>query len=79
MSEKLDSDQKFWLGFWCILGLVATVLLGCITTYHVKDLEARKALADKGYTALEVQCAVDSRLSDDPTCVLLGVKEVTKR
>ena len=68
----MNSDDKFWLGVWSVLG-TAVVSVSLISGYymHKNDLIIKEMVA-KGTPAIEIPCAFYNARGNLPICITIA-------
>jgi hypothetical protein len=68
-------ENKFWMGFNIIVGLIIIVLILSVTFYNNNKNTKVVELIKSGTPAIEALCAIDDSFGDNPTCVISAVKD----
>lgn len=71
----MNSDDKFWVCVWSIVGaVIATIVISIATYYHHKNIVINE-MVKNGISSIAALCALDDTIGNNPTCVILAVKE----
>jgi len=69
------NEGKFWLSFWAIVGVVILGITYLSTNYWM-DYNTKFVQAIKdGVNPMELMCATQDSMGDNPTCVILAAKK----
>jgi len=71
----MNSTDKFWIAQFGILGVVAIVIIFCITHYWEDHNTKIVHLIEKGVDPIKAMCAIQDDLHNHPVCIVRATKK----
>ena len=71
----MNNEQKFWIYFLGICGVVVIVITICITAYWTDHNRKIVQLIKNGVPPVEAMCALQDDYGKNPTCIVIATKK----
>ena len=60
----MNGEQKFWLGFWIVMGITLCVFSFIVYASHKHKDSIVQDMVEQGYSPIEARCAFAGSTSD---------------
>jgi len=71
----MNSTDKFWLGIWGLATIVTVIVVISITVACHNKNTVILEMVKTGMSPIAALCALDDTIGNNPTCVILAIKE----
>lgn len=71
----MDSNDKFWLGFFSVFSLAVVLIVFSSQCYYSKQADVALSMVKTGYSPTEAMCALQGNSGQNPECIILATKK----
>lgn len=71
----MDSEGKFWVSIWSVIGLVFLGVIFLSTSYWIDHNKKIVDLIGAGVDPVAAMCAMQDDYGTMPVCIILAVKK----
>jgi len=72
----MNEEGKFWVAVWTVATVAVVSIIAAVVIYNIDYNAKIVKMVQTGVSPVEAVCGLSDSFGDNPTCIIIALKEV---